>query len=380
MSLWAVLVTGLLAGGASCAAVQGGLLAGTVARRRDTETVTRSNARRRDTGTVARSNARRRDADSAARRSARPTAEAPTSAQDALPVAGFLAGKLVSHAALGALLGLVGAAVEVGFRTRAGLQVAAGVVMVVLAADLLGLRIVRRLVPEPPAAWSRLVRRSGSWGGGLGPALLGFATVLIPCGVTLSMQLLAVASGSALAGAAIMATFVIGTSPLFAVIGYLARRSTAALRGRLGVLSGVAVLVAGLVSLNSGLTLWGSPVTVSSALRSLVTGGSSGGDSSTAAAAAPTAGADGVQRLVIEARSTGYSPSRVSAQAGVPTELVVKTNGNQGCTRAMVFPALRIQKVLPATGETPIALGKLSPGTHRFTCTMGMYSGSIEAA
>lgn len=33
MSLWAVLLTGLFAGGASCAAVQGGLLAGTVARR-----------------------------------------------------------------------------------------------------------------------------------------------------------------------------------------------------------------------------------------------------------------------------------------------------------------------------------------------------------
>ncbi|MDP8937841.1 MAG: hypothetical protein M3O23_08975 [Actinomycetota bacterium] len=33
MSLWAVLLTGLFAGGASCAAVQGGLLAGTLARR-----------------------------------------------------------------------------------------------------------------------------------------------------------------------------------------------------------------------------------------------------------------------------------------------------------------------------------------------------------
>lgn len=352
MSLWAVLLTGLLAGGASCAAVQGGLLAGVVARRR---------------------------AAASAPEEAQLAAKPASAAEDAVPVAGFLAGKLLSHAALGALLGLVGDVVQVGFRTRAALQVAAGIVMVVLAAELLGVRTVRRLVPEPPAAWSRLVRRSGRWGGGLGPAALGVATVLIPCGVTLSMELLAVASGSALAGAAIMATFVVGTSPLFGAIGYLARRSTAALRGRLGVLAGAAVLVAGLVSLNSGLTLWGSPVTVSSALRSLTSGATTRADTSSPAAETPAPGPDGVQRLVIEARSTSYSPSRLSARAGVPTELAVRTNGNQGCTRAMVFPGLRIQKALPATGETVIALGTLSAGTHRFTCSMGMYGGTIQA-
>lgn len=249
--------------------------------------------------------------------------------------------------------------------------------MVVLAAELLGLRAVRRLVPVPPAAWSRLVRRSARWGGGFGPALLGVATVLIPCGVTLGMELLAVASGSALAGAAIMATFVIGTSPLFAVIGYVARRSASVMRGRLALLSGAAVLVAGVVSPNSGLVLWGSPVTVSSALGRLTSEGPTTGAGPTEAA--PAIGADGVQRLVIEARDTSYSPSRVVARAGVPTEVVMRTNANQGCTRAVVFPALKIQKVLPATGDTVIALGSLPPGTHRFTCSMGMYSGSIQA-
>ena len=351
MSLWAVLITGLFAGGASCAAVQGGLLAGTVARRRGAEAP-----------------------------SAEATAEEAEHAgpsQDALPVAGFLAGKLLSHTLLGAALGLLGDAVQVGFRTRAALQVTAGVVMVLLAADLLGVRAVRRLVPAPPAAWSRLVRRSARWGGGFGPALLGVATVLIPCGVTLGMEFLAVASGSALAGAAIMATFVIGTSPLFAAIGYLARRSTSALRGRLALLSGAAVLVAGVVSLNTGLVLWGSPVTVSSALRGLVPGESSRTPGSSMAA--PALGTDGVQRLVIDAGNAGYAPSQVAARAGVPTELVFRTKDNQACTRAVVIPSLKIQKVLPATGETVIALGSLSPGTLRFTCSMGMYSGAIQA-
>src|SRR5437588_4689622 len=255
VSLWAVFLTGLLAGGASCAAVQGGLLAGAVARRRQGHS-----------------------APVPAGRAAPPMA--PSRTDDTVPVAGFLAGKLLSHAALGAALGALGGAVELGFQARALLQIAAGVLMVLLAADLLGVRTVRRLLPEPPASWGRLVRRSGHWGGALAPGMLGLATILIPCGVTLSMEFLAVTSGSPVSGAAVMAAFVIGTTPLFGALGYAARRSTAVLRGRLSVLAGTAVLIAGLLSVNAGLTLRGSSFTLSSAWRSL-----RGGESAPVAAA-----------------------------------------------------------------------------------------------
>lgn len=354
MSLWAVFVTGLFAGGASCAAVQGGLLAGTMARRRP------------HTAPIwaRRPNVRRAFED------------APSSSalvEDAAPVAGFLAGKLASHALVGAALGLLGDAVELGPRVRASLQIVAGLAMLLLAFDLLGLAAVRGVVPAPPAAWAGLVRRSGRWGNGLAPALLGVATVLIPCGVTLSMMFLAVASGSPLAGAAIMATFVVGTMPLFTAIGYAARRSTAVLRGRLGALAGAAVLVAGLLSINAGLVLNGSSFTLAGVWRDVA-----GGDPPTAVAAPPV-DADGVQRIVILTRSTSYSPAAVTARAGVPTKLTFRTDNASGCTRAVVLRSFGIQKVLPATGDTTIDVGILQPGTYRYTCGMGMYSGSITA-
>jgi sulfite exporter TauE/SafE len=349
MSLWAVLLTGLFAGGASCAAVQGGLLAGVVARRRHNP------APIMGTG--------------------RPLATTDSPMDDVIPVAGFLSGKFVSHVAMGAALGALGGAVEIGFRTRAILQVAAGIVMVVLAADLLGVGAVRRVVPRPPAAWGRLVRRSGRLGGGLAPALLGLATVLIPCGVTLSMEFLALASGSPLSGAAVMAAFVLGTTPLFAALGYAARRSTAALRGRLAVLAGAAVLVAGLVSINSGLTLQGSSFTISSVWRSL-----RGADQALAAAAPSAMGANGTQRIAITVRPGSYSPSRLSARSGVPTELVLHSVRATGCTSAIVFPSLGIERTLPEDGDTVIPIGALRPGRHPFTCAMGMYSGTIEVA
>lgn len=276
MSLWAVFLTGLFAGGASCAAVQGGLLAGVVARR----------------GAVV-------------------PGATPQHFADAVPVLGFLSGKLLSHVALGVALGAVGSGVQLSFEARSTLQITAGLVMLGLAADLLGVRAVRRLVPRPPAAWGRLVRRSGRVGGALGPAVLGSATVLIPCGATLSMEFLAVASGSPLSGAAVMAAFVLGTSPLFAALGFVARRTALTWRGWLGRLAAVAVAVAALLSIDSGLTLRGSSVTMSSAWRSL-TGGGDGASGMTVPLAE-----DGSQRILVTARADGYSPAHRGACGAV---------------------------------------------------------------
>lgn len=346
-----MLVTGLLAGGASCAAVQGGLLAGTVARRRPAPVAVNSGGKRKNKAPA--------------------PPPIPPAREDLAPVGGFLAGKLASHAVLGAALGLLGDAVQVGPSVRAYMQIVAGLVMVLLALDLFGVAALRGLVPAPPAAWTRLVRRSGRLGGSLGPALLGAVTILIPCGVTLSMMFLAISSGSALSGAAIMAVFVIGTAPLFTAIGYAARRSAKALRGRLGMLAGAAVMLAGLLAINSGLVLNGSSFTLTGAVKDLVGGGAP------APVAAPPVDSDGVQRIVIEVQDTGYSPANVTARAGVPTEITLRTNNTQGCTRSTVMSSFGVQRILPATGDTPIAVGELKPGTYEYSCGMGMYGGSI---
>lgn len=178
--------------------------------------------------------------------------------------------------------------------------------MVVLALDLLGVKVVRRVVPSPPVAWSRAVRRSGRWGNGVAPGLLGLATVLIPCGDP-EHDVPGRGGGLAGAGAAIMAVFVLGSVPLFAVIGCASRRSSEWLRGRLGVVAGAAVLVAGLLAINTGLVLNGSSSTLPGAFRSVTGSGAS------APVAAPPVGVDGLQRIVIGVHDAGYSPSSVTA-------------------------------------------------------------------
>ncbi|MFB4319490.1 sulfite exporter TauE/SafE family protein [Actinomadura sp. 21ATH] len=308
--------TGLLAGGASCAAVQLGLLAGAV------------------------------------RGAPRP----------AVPVAAFLVAKLAAHTVLGAILGLAGAAVQPGPRVRAALLLAAAAVLVVFALDMLGFAPARRLL-----------RRSGRPGGaGAGhcaaapprvrrPAALGAATVLLPCGVTLSAELLAVTSRSPVAGAAVMAGFVIGTAPVTALAGLGVGRGMAVLRGRL-----TAVVGAGLIAVAG----W----TVLSGLR---LGGWLPEPAGAATAANVTAGPGGTQVITIGAADRGYRPALVAARSGVRTVLIVRTHGNRGCTRAFTIPARGLERTLPETGDTRLDLGVPAPGRLRFTCASGHYPGVI---
>jgi sulfite exporter TauE/SafE len=392
VQVWSAFVTGLVAGGASCAAVQGGLLAGLLERRAPAPPAPArpaGTAPKRARGKAAAA-ARGRPATTQAGRPAKGTAKRPAPPppaswrEDLRPVSAFLLGKLASHTLLGAALGALGSAVQLGIRTRAAMQIAAGVIMIVLALDLLGIRAVRGLVPQPPAAFVRLVRRNAKSQALVAPATLGVLTVLIPCGVTLSVELLAVTSGSPLIGAAIMAAFVAGTSPLFAMLGFVIRRSATALRGRLATASAVVVALVGVLSVNTGLVLIGSPFTLSAAAAALTPRSDRPAPASGNAAGKVDFGlgdaqidAGGVQQIIINARNSSYTPSRVRAKAGVPTVLTVRTDRTRGCTRAFVIPDANIERVLPETGDTRIELGALPPGELKFTCGMGMYRGYI---
>lgn len=381
MNLWSIFITGLFAGGASCAAVQGGLLVASVVRRGGEAIgaeVPRTTKRppARGTGSKARQRQKqhaRARAERAAveRRLAAARLKRGRSLDDLAPIAGFLTGKLASHVLLGALLGLFGSSFQLSFRARAAMQIAAGVLMLLMAANLLGVPGLKFLVPMPPARLTRLVRRTARSEAMFAPAILGFATVLIPCGVTLSVMFLAIASGSAVWGAASMAVFVIGTSPLFATIGYVLRRSAARLQSAVTKLAAAAIVVAALIAIDSGLVLQGSSFTFGDVLDRVT------GSEPSAAVAAPV-DAEGVQQIVIEARSRSFSPSRIQAIAGIRTVLTMRTDGNNGCTRSFVIPSLGIQRMLPETGQTAIDLGSLAPGSVGFTCSMGMYRGEID--
>ncbi|MDP9249602.1 MAG: hypothetical protein M3M85_03810 [bacterium] len=87
---------------------------------------------------------------------------------------------------------------------------------------------------------------------------------------------------------------------------------------------------------------------------------------------------EGVQYITIEARG-GYFPQVSEALAGIPTKLIVKTNGTYDCSAALVVRAANFQQLLPQTGETEIDLGMKNDGEKvDGVCGMGMYSFEIN--
>lgn len=86
---------------------------------------------------------------------------------------------------------------------------------------------------------------------------------------------------------------------------------------------------------------------------------------------------DGVQYITIQAGG-GYSPRFTSAQAGVPTKLIVQTNGVFDCSAALTIHDIGYQNILPQSGEEVIDLGTPKQGSLQGLCSMGMYNFSVD--
>lgn len=87
---------------------------------------------------------------------------------------------------------------------------------------------------------------------------------------------------------------------------------------------------------------------------------------------------DGMQYITINAKG-GYSPKVTTAKAGIPTKLIVKTDGTYDCSASLVIRSVGFQKILAQTGEEFIELGTPKVGQSlQGLCSMGMYSFSIN--
>jgi hypothetical protein len=212
---------------------------------------------------------------------------------------------------------------------------------------------------------------------------LGALTVLIPCGVTQAMMLVAIASGSALRGALIMFAFVLGTSPVFFILGLAATRLSAAMHGAFLKLAAVTVAVLALMSIVTGYRLLpiAGATTTSAAADTATTGTTSVEPSSAAAAQLPgqaDAGTPAGAEATINVLAHGYDPPVVQVKAGVPARIHLVTNNLSSCTRSFVIPALNVERLLPYSGTETIDIPASQPGQIAYTCGMGMYSGTIE--
>ena len=343
MNLWAIFITGLTVGGLTCLAVQGGLLASVIAEREEGD-----------------------------------LEEGKSGKHNLLPVAAFLATKLMAYTGLGFLLGLFGQTLAISDSVRIAMQIIAGIYMLAVAADLLNLHpIFRYAILQPPRFLTLMVRNQSKSKDLFAPAILGFMTIFIPCGTTLAIEALAISSGNPILGASTMAAFTLGTFPLFFGVGFLATTLGDAFKRNFFKLAAILLIYLGVTTVNAGLNLAGSPLTLETlAENSPITIDLSGGQSTGVATQARVIA--GVQEFDIAVNPRGYSPNTIQVRAGVPVRLNLQTNGNYACTSIFKIPQLGVTKILPATGAESVEFVAQNPGKVTWTCSMGMYRGVIE--
>lgn len=339
MGVAAALVLGLVAGSSSCIAVSGGLLLSSAAKFRE-----------RYGGLTAAGRMR--------------------------PVVMFVAGRTLSYGFLGGVIGAVGKAFTPSPLVTGALIVAAAAFMLVMGLDMLKIAPVwlKALLPRMPKSLSHRIMDAEGKEHPVMPFLLGAGTFFLPCGFTQSLQLYALTTGSFLRGGLVLGAFALGTAPALLALGW----ASTALKGRAGKLffqfSGALVVVLGLWNVQNGFTVAGYPLALPD--LSPASGAAAAGKSGGPQVPELVAGRQ-VIKMAVGGPGEAYDPDVLTVKAGIPVRWEIDGVNVAGCISYLQSRKLGIGIQLKQ-GLNVVEFTPKAAGTYSFSCSMGMFRGTIN--
>lgn len=285
----------------------------------------------------------------------------------------FNSGRLISFAVFGALLGAFGNFLQISPTITSTLTICVAIIMIILGLQMLGVEKLRGLQITMPKSITRFAANESNFKGRYLPFLMGVLTFFLPCGFTLTAQGLALTSGSALQSGLIMFSFALGTLPSLLLIGFSSIKFSQRphLSGQFLKIAGALVLFFAFYNINAQLNLLG--------LKSLSDLNLSANQIIDASQDGFAPLINGKQVLQMEAMSYAYQPNYFKIRVGIPVRWEIADKGVSGCTNAIVSKGLFIGEVNLASGKTTIKeFTPQKPGKYKFSCWMGMVSGTIE--
>src|SRR3989344_3043640 len=202
-----------------------------------------------------------------------------------------------------------------------------------------------------------------------GPIVTGLLNGLfIACGPLQAMYLYAAGTGSFSNGATALAVFGLGTLPVMIGFGAFASVISHKTTQKILKISAVIVLILGLIMLNRGLSMIGSPYSFS-AIQSKLAG-------NPIASGTEAVLTNGVQEVNMDVSGSGYSPNSFVLKKGVPVKWNVNVKQLTGCNQELLLSQYGIDKNLKE-GLNIIEFTPDKVGAISFTCGMGMLRGSF---
>ncbi|MBU1104688.1 sulfite exporter TauE/SafE family protein [Candidatus Parcubacteria bacterium] len=286
----------------------------------------------------------------------------------------FNAGRIVSYALLGAVIGAIGSKLQISLTFTSVLIAVVSVMMVFLALQMLGVKAFRKFQFTMPKFITRHIADETKFQGKYKPFLMGALTFFLPCGFTITAQSLALISGSPLQGALIMLFFALGTLPALLAIGLSSVKFSQKphLANKFLKVAGVLVLFFALYNINAQLNVLGfsslSDIKFNSNQQS------ANGDED---GLPPIV--NGKQVIKMDALSSGYKPNYFKVKVGVPVRWEIADEGTSGCTNAIISRGLFADEIPLTPGQVSVKeFTPEKPGKYKFSCWMGMVSGIIE--
>jgi plastocyanin domain-containing protein/sulfite exporter TauE/SafE/copper chaperone CopZ len=294
--------------------------------------------------------------------------ESKSKLQTIMPGILYNAGRITSYTIIGGLAGALGSVFSLSLNVKAGLQMSAGIFMIIMGLNMAGFSMFRRFNIKLPWSACSIKKKPKT------PYLVGLLNGLMPCGPLQTMQLYALGTGSALNGALSMFLFSLGTVPLMLLFGAISGFLSKGFTKQLLKFSGFLIIVLGIIMGNRGLALAGVGVPNINTLSKTLTSSSSV-KALDANIAKPTV-ENGVQVIRMTADNNGYTPNVFYVKKNMPVKWIVDGKQLNSCNNAIAVSALNIQKTLKA-GENVI---EFTPGDKdiNFSCWMGMIRGVIK--
>lgn len=277
-------------------------------------------------------------------------------------------GRVFSYTAIGGLAGLVGASFGINETLKVGVTLVAGLMMILMGLNLLGLfKQLSKYLPKPPAQFLSLRDKAKE----LGPFAMGIVNGFIPCGPLQAMQLYALSTASPVTGALSMFAFSLGTTPALFGFGLISGRFGKQLKGPVLKFSGVLVILLGFMAFERGLsmTTLDLSTTLTQSAQSEKVVSSEDGIVATLK--------DGYQEVTINVTPSGYQP--IIVQKGIPVKwnLYASEENLTGCNSGIVVKAYGIETDL-VPGDNWVSFTPDESGNFRYTCWMGMIRSQIH--
>jgi sulfite exporter TauE/SafE/copper chaperone CopZ/plastocyanin domain-containing protein len=303
----------------------------------------------------------------------------------AFPAILYNTGRVISYTVIGTIAGALGSAVTVPGRFQGIVQLAAGVFMVIMGINMLGIfPVLRRFNPRLPNIFAKKIDEQKTTN--KNPLFIGLLNGLMPCGPLQAMQLYALSTGSPVRGGFSMLLFSLGTVPLMFGIGALSSLLSNAAKGRAFTarvmkIGAVLVTALGLTMFSNGWNLSGfnfnflnfsSPFPPVGGRFS----GNTGEKGTVRESPYEPVISNGFQ-MVNSTLNAGRYPA-ITVRQGIPVKWTINApqGSVNGCNNRMIIREYGIEYRFK-TGENVIEFTPEKTGKFSYSCWMGMIRSSI---